>query len=134
MLGIYLELSKARLAALVLLTTLAGYVQAGLDDPWTWQLFFTLLGTGLAAAGANALNQWRERRWDALMERTRDRALPSGRISPRHALLFGLLTSVAGTAVLRGIAFAGLRSLVRPLNAAQPSPVKMKGVRSSSTP
>jgi protoheme IX farnesyltransferase len=60
----------------------------------------TLLGTVLATAGALALNQYIERRVDAVMERTRSRPLPSGRLAPRQALLFGLLLVLAGVGYL----------------------------------
>jgi protoheme IX farnesyltransferase len=101
---LYLELAKARLSLLVLLTTLVGAVlgrSSGFLDNWT--LLWTLLGTALAAAGANALNQWLERELDTRMERTRNRPLPAGKMSPRHALLFGMGSAVAGVAVLASL-------------------------------
>jgi protoheme IX farnesyltransferase len=60
----------------------------------------TLVGTALVAGGAGALNQWLERARDARMRRTANRALPSGRLSPSQALIFGVLLSVFGTALL----------------------------------
>ncbi len=96
----YLELFKARLTALVLLSCAAGFL-SGNGTPWeATRFFWTLLGTGLAAAGANALNQWLEIGPDARMERTRDRPLPAGRMSPRHALLVALLAAVTGVGAL----------------------------------
>jgi protoheme IX farnesyltransferase len=62
--------------------------------------FHTLLGTVLATAGALALNQYLERDVDALMLRTKTRPLPSGRLQPRDALVFGLLLVVGGVAHL----------------------------------
>ena len=59
-------------------------------------LFHTLFGTGLVASGAAALNQFLERQHDAQMRRTEDRPLPSERLSPDTALLFGGLSSAAG--------------------------------------
>lgn len=56
----------------------------------------TLLGTVLATAGALALNQYIERDVDAVMVRTRSRPLPTGRLAPRDALLFGLLLVIGG--------------------------------------
>jgi len=104
MVRLYLELSKARLSLLVLLTTLVGAVLGG-SDLWgwrllTWRLMWTMIGTGMAAAGANALNQWLEKERDARMERTRDRPLPQGKLSPRHALLWGMGTAVVGIVLL----------------------------------
>src|SRR5579859_592256 len=64
---------------------------------WHWLvLLHTILGTGLIASGTAALNQWYERIADAKMRRTQNRPLPSGRVSSRNALLFGLTISAAG--------------------------------------
>ena len=79
--GLYMELTKARLSGLVLVTALVGYLLASPRPMDLSRLFWTLVGTALAAAGANALNQWMEVRLDARMERTRERPLPSGRLS-----------------------------------------------------
>jgi protoheme IX farnesyltransferase len=101
----YLELAKARLSALVLLTTLVGYLLASRGDQVLSHLLWTLLGTALAAGGANALNQWLEVEQDSLMERTRKRPLPSGRLTRRHAMFWGL--GVAGTGVALLLALVG---------------------------
>ena len=64
---------------------------------WHWLvLLHTILGTGLIASGTAALNQWYERIADAKMRRTQNRPLPSGRVSARNALLFGIAISTAG--------------------------------------
>jgi protoheme IX farnesyltransferase len=103
-----MELVKARLSLLVLLTTLVGFLIAW-RGPMPWVLLSaTLVGTALCAGGAAALNQWMERDIDARMKRTRERPLPAGRMSPRDALLFGLLFSLSGIAIL-GL-FANLRA------------------------
>ena len=94
------ELSKARLSFLVLMTTLVGFL-LGWRGPMDYTLLIaTLLGTALSAAGASALNQWLERDLDALMPRTSDRPLPARRMHPSDALLFGLLASGSGVAIL----------------------------------
>jgi protoheme IX farnesyltransferase len=94
------ELSKARLSFLVLLTTLVGFL-LGWRGPMDYTLLAaTLLGTALSAAGASALNQWLERDLDALMPRTSDRPLPARRMHPSDAMLFGLLCSGCGVAIL----------------------------------
>jgi heme o synthase len=59
-------------------------------------LISTTIGTFLAAIGSAALNMWRERHLDPLMERTRGRPLPSGRLSPREVLGFGIVSSTLG--------------------------------------
>ncbi len=94
------DLVKARLTSLVLLTTAVGFYMGspGPVDGVRW--LHTLVGTGLLAAGAAALNQFLERDLDALMLRTQDRPLPSGRITPATALVFGGVSSVLGLAWL----------------------------------
>jgi protoheme IX farnesyltransferase len=57
----------------------------------------TVLGAGLVAASASALNQWWERSSDAKMNRTAGRPLPAGRLSARHVLWFGFVTLFAGS-------------------------------------
>src|SRR5207244_1083023 len=63
-------------------------------------LFHVVFGTAAAAAGAAALNQWWERRADALMRRTRTRPLPAGRMPPLQALALGVGLSVFGVSYL----------------------------------
>src|SRR5437763_15312142 len=90
------ELVKARLTLLVLLTTAVGFY-LGSESPIDYRaLFHTVLGTAAAAAGAAALNQWSERRADALMHRTKGRPLPAGRMSPVQALALGAALSFFG--------------------------------------
>jgi protoheme IX farnesyltransferase len=85
---------------LVLLTTAVGYY-LGARGPINFPgLFHAVFGTALAAAGAAALNQWWERRLDALMHRTRARPIPAGRMPARDALILGCLLSVAGVVYL----------------------------------
>src|ERR1043166_8258122 len=90
------ELVKARLTLLVLLTTAVGFY-LGAEPPVDYRaLFHTVFGTAAAAAGAAALNQWWERRVDALMRRTKTRPIPAGRMAPRHALALGSALSIFG--------------------------------------
>ncbi len=96
----FMELVKARLSLLVLITTLVGFL-LGWNGPLDYFLLgASLFGTALCACGASALNQWWERALDALMKRTEDRPLPAKRLHPRDALLFGLLCCFIGTALL----------------------------------
>lgn len=96
----FAELVKARLTLLVLLTTAVGYYLAAAPPINPLGLFHAVFGTALAAAGAAALNQWWERRLDALMHRTKTRPIPAGRLSPRDALILGCLLSLAGVGYL----------------------------------
>ena len=94
------ELVKARLTLLVLLTTAAGFY-LGSESPINYvALFHVVFGTAAAAAGAAALNQWWERRVDALMRRTKMRPIPAGRMPPLQALALGIVLSVFGVAYL----------------------------------
>ena len=95
----YLQLSKARIVLMVLITTAAGMLFASSRPGWAL-VVNTLVGTALVAAGTNALNQYVEREHDAKMRRTRLRPLPDGRISPMAALVFSSAIAVIGTVYL----------------------------------
>src|SRR5262249_12314743 len=83
-----------------LITTLVGFYMGIVDGLPAVLLFHTILGTGLVAAGASALNQYVERELDARMMRTRHRPLPGGRLLPQEALAFSIALSVAGVSYL----------------------------------
>ena len=94
--AVFSDLVKARLTALVLITTLVGFY-AGSSSPVNyWTMLHALLGTALLACGASALNQLLERKLDARMRRTEDRPLPSGRLSPDAVLIIGVGLSIVG--------------------------------------
>jgi protoheme IX farnesyltransferase len=94
------ELVKARLTLLVLLTTAVGFY-LGSESPIDYiALLHVVFGTAAAAAGAAALNQWWERRADALMRRTKARPIPAGRMPPPRALAIGAMLSIFGVAYL----------------------------------
>jgi protoheme IX farnesyltransferase len=95
--AVFADLTKARLTTLVLLTTFVGFYLGWQQGPMNYLLMFhALLGTGLVAAGAAALNQLLEREYDAKMRRTQNRPLPSGRLQPTTVMLFGGICSVLG--------------------------------------
>jgi protoheme IX farnesyltransferase len=95
-----LELIKPRITAMVVFTALVGFVTAA-DGPVRGALLAAaLVGTGLVAAGAAVLNQVLERDTDALMDRTRHRPLPAGRVLPAEAVGFGAAVTLAGHALL----------------------------------
>ncbi len=100
LIGCYLEMAKARLASLVVLTAVVGYVLAAPGDVTVAGLLFMALGTALSAFGANILNQVMEAERDARMVRTRQRPLPAGRVSRAEATLWGVVSAVGGVAVL----------------------------------
>jgi len=96
----YIALTKPRLNMLVVATSAAGYY-LGATSPVNATVFLaTVVGTAFVAGGAAALNQVYERDTDALMMRTRMRPLPSGRVSPADARMFGVGLSIAGLALL----------------------------------
>jgi protoheme IX farnesyltransferase len=92
----YYTLTKPEVNLLILMTTSAGYYLASRGPFRIVGLINTLVGTLLVASGTATLNQWMERVWDGKMRRTANRPLPSGRLSSREALVFGLLLSVTG--------------------------------------
>ena len=96
----FLELTKPRITLLVVFTALVGFVCATPGPVSPAALAAALLGTGLVAAGASALNMLMERDTDALMRRTRARPLPAGRIRPAEALVFGLTLTLGGLGAL----------------------------------
>jgi protoheme IX farnesyltransferase len=89
-------LTKPRVVVMVLVTTVVGYYVGLPEAPDYVRMVNLMLGTLLAAGGTLALNQYLERDVDALMERTRDRPLPDGRLQPLEALLFGAAVTLAG--------------------------------------
>ncbi|MDX1532096.1 MAG: UbiA family prenyltransferase, partial [Rhodothermales bacterium] len=94
------ELLKPGISTFVVVTAAAGYLlgAGGLSAPGTFAAL--LLGTALTAGGGGALNHLLEREHDAKMDRTRERPLPTGRLSPRFALAYGVGVSLVGFALL----------------------------------
>ncbi|MBC7366003.1 MAG: protoheme IX farnesyltransferase [Undibacterium sp.] len=95
----YLELTKPRLSLLSVLTALAGYAAARPENNIP-RLLLVALGTSLAAGGVAALNQWLESDTDALMHRTADRPIPTGKIPTGSAFVLGALMCVASLFIL----------------------------------
>ncbi len=98
-------LTKPRVVVMILVTTLVGYYVGLTAAPDYVRMVHLIVGTLLAAGGTLALNQYIERHVDALMERTRMRPLPDGRLQPLEALLFGAAVTVVGIVYLA--AFVG---------------------------
>ena len=97
------DLVKARLTAIVLLTTFVGFYLGERGAVNYLLMFHALFGTALVAAGAAALNQWLERDYDAKMRRTAGRPLPSGRMQPATVAIFGGACSVIGLVYLAAL-------------------------------
>jgi protoheme IX farnesyltransferase len=85
----YVALTKPKVQSLLLLTTISAMEIAG--DPSLELIALTVAGGYLSAGGAGAVNHWYDRDIDAAMPRTADRPVPSGRVAPRAALLYGLV-------------------------------------------
>ncbi len=125
-LSAYLELTKPRIAFMLVLTAAAGFY-LGSDKGFNWTLFInSMLAITLLAFGVATLNQFIERHTDALMERTARRPLPTGTLSGMEALIFGSLLTGAGefyltyfvnnlTAILGLIVIVGYVFLYTPL-------------------
>jgi heme o synthase len=96
----FFELAKPRIVLMVLVTAFVGFYVGSEKIPDYLLLVQMLFGTALAAGGTLTLNQFLERDTDAVMERTRRRPLPDGRVQPREALWFGIFITIAGLAYL----------------------------------
>jgi protoheme IX farnesyltransferase len=95
-LSAYVALTKPDVSFLVLMTTAAGFYM-GARGPIAWlHMVHVVFGTMMIAAGTAALNHYVERESDRYMRRTATRPLPTGQLTPREALIFGVALSVAG--------------------------------------
>lgn len=122
----YVELTKPRITLLVVLTAAAGFCLGSAQSIDYFKLLHLSLGIALLSSGISALNQFMERETDGLMRRTESRPLPSGRLLPRHALMYGLALSAAASiylaifinplsAVLGAVTFATYLFIYTPL-------------------
>ncbi|RZU32239.1 heme o synthase [Blastococcus saxobsidens] len=98
--GAYVGLTKPRIIELLLITTVPAMMLA--DRGWpSWALLLsTLVGGTLAAGAANVFNCWYDRDIDRLMNRTQKRPLVTGAVTPRAALVFGVVLTVASIVLL----------------------------------
>lgn len=125
-LAAFLELTKPRIAFMLVLTSAAGFY-LGSKGSFDFLLFVnSMIGIVLLAFGVATLNQFIERRTDALMERTAKRPIPTNKVSPAEALVFGLILTVSAeiylaflvnplTAVLGLVVIVGYVLLYTPL-------------------
>jgi len=96
------EITKAGLAISVLFSSIAGYL-LGFDEshPFSWATLIMLIIGGYCMVGAsNAFNQVIEKDLDALMDRTKNRPVPAGRMSPNVALFAASLLTIIGLILL----------------------------------
>jgi len=105
----YVALTKPRIIELLLVTTIPTMVVAEGGMPPLRLMLATMIGGSLAAGGANAINMYVDRDIDAVMDRTKERPLVTGIITPRAALTFAL--------AIEALAFVWLWVIVNPLSA-----------------
>ena len=99
--AVYLELTKPRITAMVMLTVVAGFfLAAPTASPNPLALLHVLLGTLLSCSGAGALNQYLERDTDSAMNRTQFRPLPQHKVTPAAVLAVGSALSISGVAYM----------------------------------
>jgi protoheme IX farnesyltransferase len=96
----YLSLTKPRILLLLLITELGTMIAAARGWPGTSLTLVALAGGAFSAGGAAAVNCWFDRDIDAVMARTCTRPIPSGRIAPANALIFGIGLSALGFTIL----------------------------------
>ncbi len=96
----YMNLMKPHVTVLLLGTTLAAMAIAERGLPPLGLVLATLLGGAMAAGSANSLNCYIDRDIDQIMGRTQRRSLPSGKVPPKNALIFGLALGVGSFVVL----------------------------------
>ena len=111
----YVALTKPRIIELLLVTTVPTMFVAEQGVPSVWLMVATVLGGTFAAGGANATNMVVDADIDALMERTKDRPLVTGVVSPRNALVFAITLEVVAFAWL--VAFVNLLSALLAVSA-----------------
>ncbi len=100
-----IELTKPRLSVVVVFSSIAGYF-LGADD-YDWKVILMLIVGGYFLVGSsNVFNQIIEKDLDALMKRTQNRPLPTGRISVSAALMYGFMMALSGIYILYLINFA----------------------------
>jgi protoheme IX farnesyltransferase len=94
----YVALTKPKVQSLLLLTTVCAMEVAG--DPSIGLIALTVVGGYLSAGGAGAVNHWYDRDIDAQMPRTANRPVPSGRVAPRAALVYGIVLAALSFGLL----------------------------------
>jgi len=101
----FVEITKARLSISVVVSTIAGYLLGfNTDQPFQWSVLFLLAIGGYCMVGAsNVFNQIIEIQLDAQMDRTKNRPLPSGRVSKQNAFILGAVLTILGLIILYNV-------------------------------
>ena len=125
----YGALTKVRLSMLVVVTTGVGFIMASVGPLDWWVLFWTVVGTMACACSANGLNQVVEVRRDKLMDRTKNRPMPSGAISRQHGWIVAVVLGYLGLCALVffvNLAAAGLSLLTMLIYVLLYTPMKLR--------
>ncbi|MER5455952.1 heme o synthase [Micromonospora sp. NPDC002389] len=96
----YVTLTKPRIVELLLVTTVPAMMLAHGGMPSLWLVAVVLVGGSLAAGAASVLNCYIDRDIDQVMRRTKRRPLPAHTVTPRNALVFGLVLAVVSVALM----------------------------------
>ncbi len=101
----FVEITKARLSISVVISTIAGYLLGfNQEHPFQWSVLFLLVLGGYCMVGAsNVFNQIIEKDLDAIMDRTKNRPLPSGRMSKQNAFILGIILTIVGLIILYNV-------------------------------
>jgi len=123
----YIEITKPRLSVVVVFSSIAGYFLAA-NNYDLWTIILLVVGGYFLVGSSNVFNQIIEKDLDALMKRTQNRPLPTGRVSVQSAWIYGLIMALSGIYMLYLINFAtaffGALSIV--LYAAVYTPLKTR--------
>lgn len=104
----FLELAKVRITFFVAISTAAGFIQFA--GELSWRIIFPAIGVFVLAGGSSAINHYQEKRTDALMDRTKNRPLPSGQVSVAAGLIYSIVLILSGSALI--YYSAGLTALI----------------------
>jgi protoheme IX farnesyltransferase len=101
----FVEITKARLSISVVISTIAGYLLGfSEENPFQWSILLLLVVGGYCMVGAsNVFNQIIETDLDAIMDRTKNRPLPSGRMTKQSAFILGIILTILGLAILYSV-------------------------------
>ena len=101
----FVEITKARLSISVVISTIAGYLLGfSQEQPFQWSVLLMLMVGGYCMVGAsNVFNQIIEKDLDAIMDRTKNRPLPSGRMSKQNAFILGIILTIVGLIILYNV-------------------------------
>ena len=101
----FVEITKARLSISVVISTIAGYLLGfSQEQPFQWSVLLMLMVGGYCMVGAsNVFNQIIEKDLDANMDRTKNRPLPSGRMTKQTAFMLGIILTILGLIILYSV-------------------------------